>query len=409
MNEKELIVLLDEAHVFINKDKRNKEIKRAKGEEFNIFSILNVQSREVRLHSKIIAELLNIKGNHGMKDIFLKEFLKNKNIWEDDDFDIMNSKVFVEKDTGPIKKKGRDAEGGRIDILIETPKQLIVIENKIYASDQENQLMRYFKYCKSQNKSFRLLYLTLDGTKASNYSSSGLEENKEYYRISYKEDILKWLENSLKFANNFQIVKEVLNQYIKTIKQLTNQDMDTKIQHKIFELIDKPERIECLIELKNIWGFFQSYIVKKYLKPQIEKVAKRYDLEFEIDNAFLECQDISTGFHFWKPEWNFSLYIATYDRDWSYFYLGLKYKNSKPDNQIIGKLNCFTKDPTSNYPYGWSYLMDDETNYTKWNDNLLLDIVKKSESGELSTFMTNIEQQIKIIMDEITSFENIIL
>ena len=269
--------------------------------------------------------------------------------------------------------------------------------------------MRYFKYCKSQNKSFRLLYLTLDGTKASNYSSSGLEENKEYYRISYKEDILKWLENSLKFANNFQIVKEVLNQYIKTIKQLTNQDMDTKIQHKIFELIDKPERIECLIELKNIWGFFQSYIVKKYLKPQIEKVAKRYDLEFEIDNAFLECQDISTGFHFWKPEWNFSLYIATYDRDWSYFYLGLKYKNSKPDNQIIGKLNCFTKDPTSNYPYGWSYLMDDETNYTKWNDNLLLDIVKKSESGELSTFMTNIEQQIKIIMDEITSFENIIL
>lgn len=96
-----------------------------------------------------------------MKDIFLKEFLKNKNIWEDDDFDIMNSKVFVEKDTGPIKK-GRDAEGGRIDILIETPKQLIVIENKIYASDQENQLMRYFKYCKSQNKSFRLLYLTLD-------------------------------------------------------------------------------------------------------------------------------------------------------------------------------------------------------------------------------------------------------
>ena len=112
--------------------------------------------------------------------------------------------------------------------------------------------MRYFKYCKSQNKSFRLLYLTLDGTKASNYSSSGLEENKEYYRISYKEDILKWLENSLKFANNFQIVKEVLNQYIKTIKQLTNQDMDTKIQHKIFELIDKPERIECLIELKNI-------------------------------------------------------------------------------------------------------------------------------------------------------------
>ena len=73
MNEKEIVNLLDETFVFINEDKRNKEIRSAKGEEFNIFSILNVQSQEVRLHSKIIAELLNIKGSHGMKDIFLKK------------------------------------------------------------------------------------------------------------------------------------------------------------------------------------------------------------------------------------------------------------------------------------------------------------------------------------------------
>lgn len=37
MNEKELIVLLDEAHVFINKDKRNKEIKRAKEKNLTFF------------------------------------------------------------------------------------------------------------------------------------------------------------------------------------------------------------------------------------------------------------------------------------------------------------------------------------------------------------------------------------
>jgi len=407
MNEKELVNLLDESHVFINEDKRNKEIRRAKGEEFNIFSILNVQSREVRLHSKIIAELLNVKGSHGMKDIFLKKFLENKNIWEDVEFDILNSEVFVEKNAGPIINNDCNSEGGRIDIVIETPKQLIVIENKIYASDQENQLMRYYKYCELQNKIFRLLYLTLGGSIASDYSSGVLHENVNYYCISYKEDILNWLENSLILTINFPIVEEILKQYIKTIKQLTNQDMDTKIQHKIFELIDKPERIESFIELKNLWGFFQSYIIKKYLKPQIEKVANKFNLEYKIDDAFLECQDKSTGFYFLKPEWNLLIYIGSDERDWSCFYIGLRYKNIKSDNQIIGKLNCFKEDPTNNYPYGWSYLIDEEENRFNWNDNVLIDIVKKSENGELSSFMTNVEQQIKIILDEITSNKNI--
>ena len=322
----------------------------------------------------------------------------------------MNSQVYVEKYAGPILNDNCDSEGGRIDIIIETPKQLIVIENKIYASDQENQLMRYNKYCKLQNKRFRLLYLTLDGSKASIYSSCGLKEKEDYYCISYKVDILKWLENSLILAINFPKVKEVLNQYIKTIKQLTNQDMDTKIQQKIFELIDKPERIESFIELKNIWGLFQSYIIKKYLKPQIEKVANKFDLEHEIDDAFLECQDKSAGFAFWKPEWQkFNLNIGTDNKDWSNFYIGLKYKISNPDNKIIVKLNCFTENPTNNYPYGWSKLKDDESNYSNWNDDVLIDLVRTSENGELSTFMTNVEQQIKIIMDEITSDESIIL
>ena len=45
------------------------------GSRFNIFSILNVSSNEVRLHSNFIAELLNSKGTHGFKSKFCKLFI----------------------------------------------------------------------------------------------------------------------------------------------------------------------------------------------------------------------------------------------------------------------------------------------------------------------------------------------
>jgi len=37
-------------------------------------------------------------------------------------------------------------KGGRIDIYIESNNKYIFIENKIYAEDQENQLLRYRNY-----------------------------------------------------------------------------------------------------------------------------------------------------------------------------------------------------------------------------------------------------------------------
>lgn len=47
----------------------------SEGLRFNIFSILNISSNEVRLHSNLIAELLSRNGTHGMKDSFCRSFL----------------------------------------------------------------------------------------------------------------------------------------------------------------------------------------------------------------------------------------------------------------------------------------------------------------------------------------------
>ena len=70
----------------------------------------------------------------------------------------------VERDIG----RRTETTGGRIDIILEDGEHAIIIENKIYATDQHHQLLRYNNYGKQRfPKGFKLIYLTLDGHEAS--------------------------------------------------------------------------------------------------------------------------------------------------------------------------------------------------------------------------------------------------
>ena len=52
------------------------KILKETGEDFNIFKILKMESKEVKTHSAFLSELLNPKGSHGQNDIFLKLFIE---------------------------------------------------------------------------------------------------------------------------------------------------------------------------------------------------------------------------------------------------------------------------------------------------------------------------------------------
>ena len=43
------------------------------GERFNVFNVLGMGSSEVKLHSALIAELLNPKGKHSLGELFLNQ------------------------------------------------------------------------------------------------------------------------------------------------------------------------------------------------------------------------------------------------------------------------------------------------------------------------------------------------
>jgi len=140
------------------------------GENFNVFSALNMCSDEMRLHSRLLATLFNPKANHGLGNEFLRQFLVTA-IKVDDNYITHCNESIAERYVGEVT----ETTGGRIDIILEDGKHGIIIENKIYASDQPNQLLRYHNYGVKQfgENNFKLVYLTLYGSEPSSDSLGG--------------------------------------------------------------------------------------------------------------------------------------------------------------------------------------------------------------------------------------------
>ena len=65
--------LLDKTSSVVEIDKSIKREREKRGELFNIFHVLSLDTAEV-YHSKMIACLLDPKGHHGCGDLFLKAF-----------------------------------------------------------------------------------------------------------------------------------------------------------------------------------------------------------------------------------------------------------------------------------------------------------------------------------------------
>lgn len=193
------------------------EEKWKRGDCFNIFQILGVATSEVRLHSAFLAELLNPCASHGMTAKYLLSFLDYVIRRESDpfEFDVDSAKVYVEYNIGNISADY--TTGGRIDLMVQDKnKQTIVIENKIYAGDQFCQMFRYNQFARNDlqlsDNQLRLLYLTLNGDEPSKESLNGVEF--KYYRKSYREDILPWLECCLSMSALKPMVRETIFQYI---------------------------------------------------------------------------------------------------------------------------------------------------------------------------------------------------
>jgi len=248
-----------------------KEISRISGDRFNIFSILKVESKEVKLHSMFISELLDPNGTHDKGTMFLDLFMHDLRLFVPELQFVISSKVnvTVEKHIGTKTEN----EGGRLDILLtDESGNIVVIENKIYAGDQENQLLRYHNF-RSRQKC--LLYLTLHGKAPVDFN--GLIKDRDFYCISYSSFIVSWIEKCYSAAISQAKLRETLVQYLSIIKRLSGEstaNMDEK--KEIYRNIGNTEQsATAALALVEVWKDVKWFTEEDFWK----------ELSFEFKNV----------------------------------------------------------------------------------------------------------------------------
>lgn len=355
--------LLKQINNLVQQSLVKREQSRLRGEQFNMFTACGVNHYETT-HSSILAELLNPQGSHGQGTLFLDKFLSS-----------YQSDFSFKLDKGAFVEREKYTGDGYIDIIVTNPyNQAIIIENKIYADDQHQQLIRYNDFAKKEfgDDSYEILYLTLFGTEASQQSAEGLS----YITISYAQTITNWLENCIGKCARLPMIRETLIQYKNHILSLTNQDMDNEDKNRMLELVaTHANDVEKI--LNSEYDFLQYVFNTRVVKILTAQASVR-GLNFETTNMFLSVRG-GRGFYFYRPEWkHVAIYFWSEKMSEREFHCGVSNYNSVDMTSMARqKLNCLDNEPTEGWPYGWSWLQD---NYFNWNIRTALDMANETDN-----------------------------
>jgi hypothetical protein len=196
---------------------------------FSIFKIVKSKRPEEHIHTPLLYELLDTQGSHGQKDLFYKLFvetllpqsIREKFINDNYADYLIKQEEWVKSEIGK----------GEVDITIKSrnPKKrfAIIIENKWKSPDScLDQLYKYYD-CYTVNYGYNndnllLVYLTINGNDPSWVSvefNSFLQnaKNKNYFPISYKKHILKWLASCVENCQS-EKVRTIIVQYKNYLK-----------------------------------------------------------------------------------------------------------------------------------------------------------------------------------------------
>ena len=234
----------------------------------NIVDILGNTYYEVQ-NSKLLYYIFNTRFKYYDKEInFAKDFSLYivGNEYKDKIKDAKFENVYREFQT---------KEGRRIDILIVFDKFEIIIENKINASDQENQLIDYYIDRNNKEKDIFLVYLTKSGYEASEYSIEKeiKEELKDKIYYLSHGDIAEWIENDilnkyefLKFDEKYQSIYSALIQIRDNEKTITNPNEENNMEK---------EEIKKFFEENNYFGLSNN---NNELKDNLEELDNCHNL-----------------------------------------------------------------------------------------------------------------------------------
>jgi hypothetical protein len=205
------------------------------GEQFNLFKVAGITDDEVKI-CRVLADILNPRGKHCKGSLFLRLFWETiaPKLRDCPALDIERTKVTPEYVID---------ENRRIDIALDDGSVFVPVEVKIRAGDQPKQVADYFAYARTKNKAaVPVLYLTLDGHEPPEFSKADAGKDA-YVSLSFRDDMLPWLEACLReeAVEKTVPVRENLKQLIAAIKSLYGKPEDAEMEHEIFKLVTQSD------------------------------------------------------------------------------------------------------------------------------------------------------------------------
>ena len=295
---------------------------------FNIFSILRNGADEVHVHSNFIQELLNPLGSHRKEKEFLEKFLETAGI---EGFDTAEAQVYKEQ--------------SKIDVLIHNRDQAIIIENKIWARDQDKQLERYYQKIRNRFSDIWIIYLTLHGDEPSENSIGNLpnevKENRLFI-LSYSFQISKWIDECIAICARQPILRETLIQYKNLIEGLTGKSMSSEQRKEVIDLLSKNDNILKAQVIAENW-VHTKWHTEWYFWTELEKlIEKEYEIlpiqkysSANLDTVIHRSRNRDPWYGimislFKKGDDNFCLFI---ERGWGDVYYGITVVNENDRNE----------------------------------------------------------------------------
>jgi len=377
-----ILKLLEEANaIAINYENKEKE----SGQRFNLFSILDRETDEVKTHSSLIAELLNPQGSHGQGYDFLEFFVEvlEKNQRNSISCkaqiprktELKNLQVYVERNVG--KFRGSKC---RLDILLSNNKWQVCIENKFNAKQGELQLERYFDYLGEDNaRQTLLIYLTKTNKESDEYKSEELKNGTDFFWITYEKDILEWLDKCIEKCEQIPILKESLTQYSNLLKQETNQTINREMKNEMQQAVLK-YGLKGALEIKNVYEDTLTSVSEKLKESVKNKLKTKYSLQ---DNEILHFHENGIA-ALTKPFSSLFLKVKNTTFGIEPFYYG---KSLFENSLFIGKVNLEPKSEAEKSKYAndvW-YVDSREIIYSQERFFEILDEYGKNENQEQIT------------------------
>ena len=290
------------------------------GETYNVFKAAKIHEDEKKM-CNVLATLLDPEGLHYRKEAYLNHFIEkvvtphikhyNEQQKKHDEQNAVLAQTSrtkaeeVKLTPGKAKviREHQTNKGKFIDIVIkEEGKVFIPIEAKIGTRDSRGQINAYAEESGIMNPTghfIPVLFLTKNGDPAK-YAK---KEDGNYICISFKEDILLWLEACLEFEKkkkalpvedmkNVLPVREVIiTQYIKAIKAFCGIMEDEAMEEDITKLItEKDDNYEAALKIYQAVNYVKGK-VRQIFENQILNLVKK------------EFPDIN-----WYPEWGLLWY-----------------------------------------------------------------------------------------------------